>query len=74
MELSLHGAHNYRRMNMTALAPVRPVLTDELIARCGERAPTYGTYSTELSCRIATSRGSSRPTWAAQSAPVEVPR
>src|SRR6476646_11076627 len=26
---------------MTAIAPVRPALTDDLIARCGERAATY---------------------------------
>src|SRR5215208_4297059 len=41
MELTLNRAHNHRRMKMTTLAPVQPVLTDELVARFGERAATY---------------------------------
>src|SRR6266536_77229 len=41
MELTLNGAHTHRRMKMTALAPVRPALTNYLVARFGERAATY---------------------------------
>src|SRR5437764_8455852 len=41
MELTLNGAHNHRRMKMTTLAPVRPVLTDDMVARFGERAAVY---------------------------------